>query len=513
VSEYAGQPLQVTGYALVVRAYNWVGVSPDTQVVLSLIVTTPSSAAYSTVEGPVFVEDAGGAHTGMAAATAAVPALVTLQSRDATGALLTAGGSNAFVHLEELCTVNSNYFCDRTPGVDPILDGNVYQRMDDSADGKYSTTIDLKRAGRCTISVLLTKVGGFYGEYFNNAFLDGVPTQTKVDTDLNFDWGTDLLTPEAADFVSIRWYGKIRAPYTEEFTFIASGDDGIRIYMDGNLMADRWDTCCDDVSFSLNFTQDEFYDTIIEYKEHQERARFKLEWVSLSVPRQVVPPARVHYPERAESRVFELVVAPGPTITALATAEGDGLTQATAGIRAYFYLQSRDWDGRPLGNGDDDYAVAVVGPAEGGACGAANCGSFDLSATHLEGGKFLAQYVPQYSGTYTLSVTREGDRISGSDWTLIVSPGALKPSECSHSIASTPVTVIAGATYFFTLTTRDMHANLAKTRRDGTDISIQALYVDHNSWSSPLAAVPDLTDWERVYGRDIAGLAVFNNAS
>lgn len=123
---------------------------------------------------------------------------------------------------------------------------------------------------------------------------------------MDFNWGTDLLTPEAADFVSIHWFGKIRAPSTEEFTFILSADDGVRMTVDGVIVVDRWDTCCDDISFGMNLTLDAFYDVVIEYKEHEESAHFKLEWVSLNVPREVVPPTRVYYPERVGGQVFQL---------------------------------------------------------------------------------------------------------------------------------------------------------------------------------------------------------------
>ena len=286
--------------------------------------------------------------------------------------------------------MTQNYRCDPVPGTPGVLNGTVYQRMDDSGDGLYSTTINVKRPGTAALSVLLTKVGGFYGEYFNNAFLDGVPAKVQVDTYLDFDWGTGLITDEAADFASVQWFGRIRAPTTEEFTFLVSADDGVRIYIDGKLMVDRWDTCCEDVSFSLNLTQHQFYDTIIEYKEHQERAHFRLEWVSLSVPREVIPPGRVHYPQRVEGRVFQLNVLEGPTIFTLATAEGEGLAVSTAGKRSYFYVQSRDWDGRPLGNGADDYAISLVGPHEGGPLGVPDSGSFDILPTHVGGGQYLA---------------------------------------------------------------------------------------------------------------------------
>lgn len=39
-----------------------------------------------------------------------------------------------------------------------------------------------------------------------------------------------LVTNDVADFVSIRWFGKILAPVTEEFTFIMHADDGVRLY-------------------------------------------------------------------------------------------------------------------------------------------------------------------------------------------------------------------------------------------------------------------------------------------
>ena len=40
-----------------------------------------------------------------------------------------------------------------------------------------------------------------------------------------------------------------------------------------------------------------------------------------------------------------------------------------------------------------------------------------------------------------------------------------------------------------------------------------ALYQDHNEWRSERTGVPDLEDWQEIYGEDIAGLAVFNNRS
>ena len=237
--------------------------------------------------------------------------------------------------------------------------------MTDAGDGSYTTTVNLKRRGTVTLSVILSRVGGFYGEYFNNAFLDGAPAKARVDAYLDFDWGTGLITDEAADFVSAQWFGKILPEYTEEYTFIISADDGVRMFIDGVRVVDRWDDCCDDVTFSMDLTGDTFYDVIIEYKEHQQAAHFKLEWVALSVPREAVPPTRVYYPARMASGAIPVVIARGPSIASACTAEGEGLTLSTAGKRAFFYLQSRDWDGLPVDNPSDVYDIVFTGPAQG----------------------------------------------------------------------------------------------------------------------------------------------------
>ena len=124
--------------------------------------------------------------------------------------------------------------------------------MTDNSDGTYSVTYQVRRDGLATVDVLVLNQGGFYAEYFNNAFMDGTPAITRIDNEINFDWGLGLVTNDVADFVSIRWVGKILAPATEEFTFIIHGDDGIRFYVDGVLKIDRWDLCCDDVTATLS---------------------------------------------------------------------------------------------------------------------------------------------------------------------------------------------------------------------------------------------------------------------
>jgi len=80
----------------------------------------------------------------------------------------------------------------------------------------------------------------FQAEYFTDRHLTGVPAVTRVDERVDFDWGGDapaLGIP--ADEWSARWsQSTVFNPGTYEFT--VTGDDGVRLYLDGILTLDQW---------------------------------------------------------------------------------------------------------------------------------------------------------------------------------------------------------------------------------------------------------------------------------
>lgn len=96
------------------------------------------------------------------------------------------------------------------------------------------------------------------------------------------------MTDEAADFVSARWVGKVLSPSTEEYTFIIHADDGVRLYLEGELVINRWDECCDDTTYTKSLVQGTFYDIRLEWKEHQEEAYITLYWSSINTPKEVI---------------------------------------------------------------------------------------------------------------------------------------------------------------------------------------------------------------------------------
>ena len=82
---------------------------------------------------------------------------------------------------------------------------------------------------------------GLLGEYFNNNNLAGLPSLTRIDSDINFDFWTG--TPDGVintDNFSIRWTGKVLITETGNHNFYLDSDDGVRLTLDGNLLIDEW---------------------------------------------------------------------------------------------------------------------------------------------------------------------------------------------------------------------------------------------------------------------------------
>jgi hypothetical protein len=86
--------------------------------------------------------------------------------------------------------------------------------------------------------------GRWRGEYFNNRFLTGSPVMARDDGQgsLNFDWGYGGPSAECnlgIDEFSARWTREVQL-LGGRYRFTTFSDDGLRLYIDGELRLDRW---------------------------------------------------------------------------------------------------------------------------------------------------------------------------------------------------------------------------------------------------------------------------------
>src|SRR5690606_19620652 len=101
---------------------------------------------------------------------------------------------------------------------------------------------------RATVAVTAgTSAGsgdGLRAEYFNNKDLAGDPVVTRIDPAIDFNWDSG---PPAdglgADGFSARWSGQVESAHaagTLTYTFTTLSNDGIRVWIDGELVIDSW---------------------------------------------------------------------------------------------------------------------------------------------------------------------------------------------------------------------------------------------------------------------------------
>lgn len=121
---------------------------------------------------------------------------------------------------------------------------------------------------------------GLSAEYFANKDLEGSPVLKRIDGDVNFDWGMGTPAPGLpADDFSARWTGKITPTLSGNYRFGAIADDGVRVYLDGKLIAQDWtDHAPTTVTGEVSLEAGKSYDVKMEYYESRIGAVAKLVW-------------------------------------------------------------------------------------------------------------------------------------------------------------------------------------------------------------------------------------------
>ena len=135
---------------------------------------------------------------------------------------------------------------------------------------------------------------GLTGTYFDTATLT---TQRAVRTDqaVNFGWGTGRpVSSVAPDTFSVRWTGRILPPADGTWTFYASSDDAIRVWVDGRLVVDDWTPhALREARGSIALSANRSYEIRIEYVERTAAATARLSWSGPGTAKQSVPAGRL----------------------------------------------------------------------------------------------------------------------------------------------------------------------------------------------------------------------------
>jgi hypothetical protein len=149
------------------------------------------------------------------------------------------------------------------------------------------------------------------GEYYANTTLAGEPALVRNDLSIDFNWGAGSPDPRlAADQFSVRWMRQVRFEQGQ-YRFVVSSDDGVRLWVDGQLVMDEWhDGTLTDYSVNVEMSQGKHF-LQLEYYENSGGAMARLTWEKVELP--TVTPTMTSTPTPTPTPTPEPTSTPLPT--------------------------------------------------------------------------------------------------------------------------------------------------------------------------------------------------------
>lgn len=184
----------------------------------------------------------------------------------------------------------------------PILEDTVIE-----GDEQFSFTIDnligdaaLLAPRTATITIddndsVLSEGDGLLGEYFDNIDFTA-RFLFRTDATVDFDWGNGPpATGMGNNTFSVRWTGQVEPRYSETYTFQTLSDDGIRLWVDDDLIIDQWnDQGATSHTGTIALEAGVLSNIRVDYYENGGNAVAQLAWSSSSQTLEVVPQSQLY---------------------------------------------------------------------------------------------------------------------------------------------------------------------------------------------------------------------------
>ncbi|MCB0046421.1 MAG: LysM peptidoglycan-binding domain-containing protein [Caldilineaceae bacterium] len=120
--------------------------------------------------------------------------------------------------------------------------------------------------------------GVWTGQYYSNKNLEGDPVFTRNDAEVNFNWmGGSPGDGIGNDGFSARW---TRSAYFEtgHYGFVATSDDGVRVYVDGVKVIDSWSVHPATQYTQKAYVHGGYHTVVVEYFEDAGDASIHVRW-------------------------------------------------------------------------------------------------------------------------------------------------------------------------------------------------------------------------------------------
>jgi hypothetical protein len=149
--------------------------------------------------------------------------------------------------------------------------------------------------------VAAAQANGFRGDYFRGIDLDqqggrpqdpkNKPAATRLDDKIDFNPWTGDLMPDGmkAEQFSVRWTGRFKVPQSGQYTFHTFTDDGVRLYVNGKLLVDRWVMQMGENAGTVQLDAAAEHNLRFEYFQGPGGGAARLFWSGPGLSRQLMP--------------------------------------------------------------------------------------------------------------------------------------------------------------------------------------------------------------------------------
>ena len=154
---------------------------------------------------------------------------------------------------------------------------------------------------------------GLTGQYFTNAsstyassanFNPANLITNRLDPVINFVWGNNTSPiPNGGGYYCVRWTGQVQPQYSETYYFDAYTDDGVKLWVNDQLIIDSWKAQSAHVYGSIPLQGGVRYNIKMEYFQQTGSAQAHLSWYSADQSEQIIP----------SNRLFPTNTPPAPT--------------------------------------------------------------------------------------------------------------------------------------------------------------------------------------------------------